>query len=175
MLTGTDAGRQTPAVLGIDPGLSGGLAVVAGRGTVLELAPMPLVGPLLDLPALAVLIRRLRTIWQVEIAFLEQAAARPGQGVSSMFKFGRVYGACEGILASQGVPYQLVTPQAWQKVMHQGVERRLAPKARSLVAAGRLFPGADFKASSRTRNPHLGMLEAALIAEYGRRERISEA
>jgi crossover junction endodeoxyribonuclease RuvC len=38
-------------------------------------------------------------------AFVEFAGARPGQGVSSMFKFGVTYGGIKMALAACGIPY----------------------------------------------------------------------
>lgn len=156
-------------ILGCDPGLQGGLAILSDDGVITE--PMPTVkakkGELLNL---AELTRWLKEQLPIDRAYLEMVSARPGQGVSSTFKFGRGYGAIEGILTALGIPYQLVTPQAWTKVMHQGIEAA-DPKAKSLIAVSRLFPGFDLRASDRSRVPHDGMVDALLIAEFGRRTR----
>lgn len=153
-------------ILGIDPGLEGGFCLYwEAANTLVE--PMPRTEKGLDLPAIVKWIRAHKD--DIELALLEQVSAMPGQGVSSMFKFGRVYGAIEGVLAALEIPYELVTPQRWQKVMHQGVEGGLDSKARSRVAASRLFPSVDLRASARCRIPHSGMQDALLIAAYGRR------
>jgi crossover junction endodeoxyribonuclease RuvC len=153
-------------ILGIDPGLSGGIAVLSPDGPWYE--PMPTVaakkGELLNLSALV----RLLSGRDIDIAYLEMVSARPGQGVSSTFKFGRSYGAIEGILTGLKIPYQLVTPQAWTKVIHVGIEAA-DPKAKSQIAASRLFPSLDLRASVRCKKPHEGVVDALLIAEYGRR------
>jgi len=39
----------------------------------------------------------------------------PGQGVTSVFSFGRSVGIIEGVLATMLIPVDIVTPQAWQK------------------------------------------------------------
>ena len=39
----------------------------------------------------------------------------PGQGVSSMFAFGRAAGAVDGVLGALGVPVTYLTPQAWKR------------------------------------------------------------
>lgn len=41
-------------------------------------------------------------------------------------------------------------------------------KPRALAKALQLWPGETFLASERCRVPHDGMIDAALIAEYGR-------
>ncbi len=76
----------------------------------------------------------------------------------------------EWMLVALGIPYQLVSPQAWQKVMHAGTSGH-DTKQRSVVAAQRLFPGITFQRSERSRRVDDGLCEAALIAEYGRRVR----
>lgn len=45
---------------------------------------------------------------------MEFVAARPGQGVCSMFSFGRSTGVVIGALEASGLPYCDVTPQKWQ-------------------------------------------------------------
>lgn len=151
------------AFLGVDPGLSGGLALISKDGVIFE--PMPCLDGVLDLAALTRWIRAHQP--RIRVAFLEAVHAMPKQGVSSSFKFGRVYGNVEGVLAALGVPYVLVSPQRWQKVMHAGIEGQT--KQKSLVAVSRLFPNLDLRATPRSRTAHEGIAEALLIAEYGRR------
>jgi crossover junction endodeoxyribonuclease RuvC len=156
-------------VLGIDPGLSGALAIVHDGGVTFE--PMPTIEGHLDLAALKSWISFHSDSF--DFAYLEQVHSMPKQGVASSFKFGRVYGAVEGMLAALGIPYELVTPQRWQKMIYAGLEGKLEGKARSYMAASRLFPNVDFRATERSKKPHEGSVEASLIAYYGRRIRQS--
>ena len=50
-------------------------------------------------------------------AVLERVGAMPGQGVSSTFKFGQSFGMLLGILVAMEIPFELYTPQVWQKLM----------------------------------------------------------
>jgi crossover junction endodeoxyribonuclease RuvC len=152
-------------ILGVDPGLSGGLAIVTEDGLIAE--PMPVVGGEIDLAGLTRWLRANQGI--IEMAYIEKVSAMPKQGVSSTFKFGDGFGSVKGVLAALGIPFELVTPQKWGKVMHAGVKPDLPSKARSQLAASRIFPKFNFLATERSRVPHEGMVEAALIAEYGRR------
>ena len=79
-----------------------------------------------------------------------------------MFKFGSGWGLVRGILAGRQIPYVLVRPQEWQKVMLAGY-----PKGSEYLVASRRWPSHDFRASERCRKPHDGMVDAALIAAYG--------
>jgi crossover junction endodeoxyribonuclease RuvC len=157
-------------ILGIDPGLDGGVALVTkDMSAIYE----PLVsidvkkGRILDIAWLRDWLR-IRKENGLSMALLEFVAARPGQGVSSTFKFGRTYGQIEGLLVALEIPYQLVTPQQWTKEMHSGVEAGDS-KAKSLIAVQRLFPGLNLRATPRSTTAHLGIVDALLIAAYGQR------
>jgi len=51
------------------------------------------------------------------MVFVEQVSARPGQGVTSMFRFGESFGLVKGVCAGIGLPLTLVTPQEWRRGM----------------------------------------------------------
>jgi len=150
-------------ICGIDPGLSGALAVIGTPGPLInDYLVMPTVGNVLDLGV----IKRFLQAIKPDIVALERGQAMPKQGVSSAFKFGRVCGAVEGILVGLELPYKLVTPRNWQKWAHMGIEKSLGPKQKSLIAASRLYPGRTFLATSRCRKPHEGIVDALLIARW---------
>ena len=46
---------------------------------------------------------------------VEDVHAMPGQGVTSMFSFGRNLGTILGVLAALKIPYRMETPQKWMK------------------------------------------------------------
>ena len=95
---------------------------------------------------------------------LEKVHSMPGQGVSSSFSFGEGYGMWQGILATLGIPYELVTPQAWKKEMMAGMG--IKEKGASRVRALELFPQMT-NILSRVKDH--GRADAILIAAYGRR------
>lgn len=98
-------------------------------------------------------------------ACVEKVGAMPGQGVSSMFSFGKSAGFIEGVLTALCIPYQLVTPQRWKKefTLHHSKED-------SITVCKRLFPGVDLLPTNRCRKESDGMAEALLMAEYARRK-----
>jgi len=146
--------------LGIDPGKKGGIAHINGKRQI-TVQPMPSAFDLSEY------LGRVR----VDHVCLEKSQAMPGQGVSSMFNYGEGYGMIQGLLIAKKIPFTLVTPQRWQKVMLAGVSKDKATKARALEAANRVFTKSSsfWLASSRSRKPHDGMIDSALIAEYCRR------
>jgi hypothetical protein len=100
---------------------------------------------------------------RIELAAIEQAAARPAQGRCSTFSFGARFGEWLGVLSALHVPFVIVPPQRWQKAAG------LLPsdgdaKARSLAAARRRWPAVDLH-----RKGDDGKADALHLADYARR------
>ena len=101
-------------VLGIDPGLSGAY-VLLDDGVPVEWDVMP---TMVEGSHNRVNAASLAAQWRemmVDIAFMEQVGAMPGQGVTSMFSFGHSVGVVRGVLGALEIPTRLVTPQADRK------------------------------------------------------------
>lgn len=96
---------------------------------------------------------------------LEKVGAMPGQGVTSMFHFGENYGYIQGLLESNSIPYELVTPQKWKKEFEV-----TSDKNTSIEVCRRLFPNVNLKRTERCRKDDDGFAEATLLAEYCRRK-----
>lgn len=154
-------------ICGIDPGKKGALCMleVTGGFNMCKLREMPdneqdLFHTLVDLcPG-------------IDHVFVEKAQVMPSkgraQGSVGMFNYGDGFGQIKGILAAMRIPYTLVPPRTWTKVMHAGCDVG-DPKARSLEAVRRLFPNIELRRTDRCRNLDEGFIDALLIAEYGRR------
>lgn len=147
-------------VAGIDPGLAGAVASYDGERVfvfdmpVLELARGGKNKRELDAVALSNLMEPIDGK-----VFVEQVGAMPGQGVTSMFSFGRSFGIVLGILASYRLPTTLVHPKTWKKALsvRDG-------KDGARLRASELMPG---DAHQWALKKHDGRAEAALIAYYG--------
>ena len=98
------------------------------------------------------------------VACVEKVGAMPGQGVTSMFSFGKSAGFIEGVLQAYGIPYQLITPQKWKKEFSLG-----HTKEDSITVCKRLFPSVKLLPTDRCKKESDGMAEALLMAEYARR------
>jgi hypothetical protein len=90
------------------------------------------------------------------------------QGAVSIFSHGRGYGLLEGMVKGIGIPYTIVHTLSWQNTLTKGLGGD--SKARAHLTAMRLFPGLDLRASEKSRRPHEGIIDALLIAEFGRRQ-----
>jgi hypothetical protein len=161
------------AVLGVDPGLDGALVWLTYDGAVpvVEAVPMPTLATgragrrTYDHRALIELLDEHGT----EFAILEAQGARPGQGVTSTFAIGFGFGCLAQLLASARIPHEVVRPQLWQREF--AIAGSANTKQAALAVAQRLFPGVDLRATERCRTPHQGVVDALLMAEFGRRRR----
>ena len=84
----------------------------------------------------------------------------PGQGVSSMFRFGESVGVVLGVLGALQMPVRWVTPQRWKKAA--GIVGKDKDAARSLAI--QLHPEI---AGMLTRKKDHNRGESILIARFG--------
>jgi hypothetical protein len=151
-------------ILGFDPGMNGAAAVVELGGDLVEVFDLPTLQLKnkreLDAYRLASLIDAMAG--DVLEAWIEQAWPRPGEGGPASFKFGAVYGEIRGIIQANFIPLHTVPPVTWKRTM-----KVAADKDEARLAASTLWP----QENSRWPNKgHHGRAEAALIADYGRRQ-----
>lgn len=153
---------MTPTcILGIDPGLSGALALLDTVTGALEVVDMPTLSvkgkALLDERALARLVddwsSRVREVW------LEQVTPRPGQSVSGVRTSCTNYGLLRGICIASFLPIQDVAPAKWKAAL-----KVPADKDGARLRASNLLPR---DAHRWPLKKHDGRAESALIALYG--------
>jgi crossover junction endodeoxyribonuclease RuvC len=147
--------------MGIDPGKSGGIAILEG-GAVMRLLPMPLAGRGVDFGVVAHVI----SAYRPDAIVMEKVGAMPKQGVVSTFTFGVGYGGIQGVCAALGAPLHLVTPQAWKQLVLAGTAK---DKSSAIAFVRRAYPQADLMATPRSRVPHDGLADAVCLATYGLR------
>ena len=156
------------AYLGIDPGLSGAIAIFNSRanpGHEIEVFDMPVhrvkvngsKKTVLDLQGLCNIIDPRSQ--RISMAFVEEVGAMPGQGVTSMFNFGFMAGCCQMVIAAHRIPLHTVRPSVWKKAMKVTTEKDTARRA-----AAMRFPKQS-ELFSRVKDD--GRAEAALLAVYG--------
>lgn len=172
-------------ILGVDPGLTGGLAVYDPlRGLCDRTIPMPTIAvpnkrkyvtDKTGRPVMQPISRENRLIidpyglshfighWASEIqyAVIEDVHAMPGQGVSSMFTFGRALGMVQAAVASYMIPIYFIKASVWKSGMNLSKDKR-----KSLEMAREMFPAnaEDFQLLK-----HDGRAEALLLAVFASR------
>lgn len=149
-------------IVGIDPGFTGAIALLDPGSWTLEIHDMPVLSTtkgktLLNYTELCNLLAPNDA--ERSIAILEKVSAMPGQGVSSMFRFGQCLGALQMAIAGHG--YEVFEPTAsiWKK--HFGLSK---DKDASRGLAIQRFPGSS---GAFTRKKDADRAEAALMALYG--------
>jgi crossover junction endodeoxyribonuclease RuvC len=152
-------------ILGCDPGIRGGLAIVkiidGAAPQLIDAIDIPTVGVGAKERVDPIAIRTWIKTHQPQHALIERGQAMPKQGVSSTFKFARAIGAIETVVACCGIPLTIVEPTTWKK-FHQ---LRGGEKETSRQRALQLFPTAH---ALLARKKDHGRAEAALIAISGR-------
>ena len=151
-------------ILGVDPGIRGGLAIVMVND-----GAAPMLVDAIDIPVAGVgakervdpiAIRKWIELHRPDHAVAERGQAMPKQGASSGFKYGRAIGAIETAIMLCDVPLTIIEPMAWKKFHGlRGGEKELS-RLRALM----LFPTAH---TLLARKKDHGKAEAALIALAG--------
>ena len=161
--------------IGIDPGASGAIAIIAGEDK--------WVYDFDDSFGFGVLKDAKKADCK---AVIEKVSAMPGQGVSSMFSMGENLGRWVGRLEALEIPFDYVTPQRWKKAMFDTLpapvpakkdesraekqkrlnERSKLLKELSRERAMRLFPD---MAGHLSRKKDHNRAEALLLAAYAQK------
>lgn len=144
----------------MDPGASGAIAVIRD-GVCTDLLDMPAgkitVGKTTrDRISPELLGLALRDLLPLDAVYIEEVAAMPKQGVSSVFTFGQAHGMVLGAFAALGVRIVRVRPQTWQVA----TKSRGDPRPR----AAELYPQ---RVGDLKRVKDAGRADALLIAHYG--------
>ncbi len=160
-------------VIGIDPGILGGLACIDKAGVLATAMPETERGIFDWIESAA-----------ADHCFIEPAIVMPRQGAVGAFTFGQGYGFIRGILIALKIPFEEVRSAKWQpefipkgspppkpksdatkeqfNLWYKQVEQAKRERKRALLAkAQQLFPGVKLT---------LKTCDALLIAEFGRRE-----
>lgn len=151
-------------VAGIDPGKTGAMTILYpdNSGTVFR---VPLMKKGKTEPAWFEWWGQWRPYLSHEhpdMVVIEQVGARPTQGVTSMFSFGRSLGFVHAIAVSADCPVYWVTPAVWKGKL--GLLK--ADKNASREEVRRLMPRLAHEVA-RVKDD--GVAESALLAYYGRK------
>ncbi len=151
-------------IIAIDPGKSGGIAMLNPDGSVDEVCKMPpTTGDFIE--KIATMKERAEFMGEPTI-IVEKVNAGPKMGSSAAFKFGRSTMMIEATTLTLGMRLEQVTPQKWQKALGLITKGRglgqgdTEKKNRNKARAQELFP--DLKITH-------AIADALLIAEWARR------
>ena len=151
-------------IIGIDPGLSGGIAILDDL-KIYDIFDMPIMSEgkknknQLNSAQLVNILNKHVLKKENTFVIVEQVSAMPGQGVTSMFNFGQTFGSIKGICAALGLPIFYVRPAKWKK--HFDLINSEKDASRTKVIE--MFPGISNKLSRKKDN---NKADAILIAKY---------
>ena len=155
--------------IGVDPGASGGLAVILTEAVLRTDRPIDVRVEHSSMPSTE------KDIWEWFQQFINNRSIRgifaviekvqgyigQRQPGSAMFKFGYNAGMLHGFLTTARIPYEEITPQRWQKALgitpRKKKESRTVWKNRLKLKAQQLYPNEKIT---------LAVADALLIATY---------
>lgn len=158
-------------VVGIDPGLKGGIAVIDFNSDIAAVWPMPLTTNNRDKPIIDV--NRLQehiayfSDWShtsCQHVYIEEVSSMSGQGVTSVFTFGKGYGMLLGAFQVLNYDIRLVRPQEWKKKILPNTDK---DKQSAINHCKTVFPDISLLPTSRSRKDSDGLADALCIAMYG--------
>lgn len=161
--------------IGIDNGVTGALAALSDHpGPPLGMIPMPIAkarkGNEIDVRAVHLWLTEITggNLSNATYIIEEPGGSKSAQAAASM---AGSFHAMRALFDVKFLRFERITPQSWQKVMLPGCKTG-ETKPRALAKARQLWPHETFLAAPRSRVPHDGMIDAALIAEYGRLKKL---
>ena len=153
--------NTSKTIIGIDPGFTGGLALISiapyRKSDLLHCNKMPLKNSYIkvknearleiDANVLNTLLRIYLT-YKPSFAVIEEVSASPQMGVVSAFRFGEGLGLVMGLCVANNIPIKLVRPGVWKSAMSLN-----SNKQTSLNRASTLWKSHNFlwKLKEKTR------------------------
>ena len=154
-------------ILGIDPGVNGGLAVIDTEAqSILVVARMPTIeidGK--NRPDVCE-IRELFGGIAIDRAVLERALTRPGESGANGLSIGCNWGMILSWILLERYPYRAVAPTVWTRAIHG--KDGYKGKQTTIDWCSTMFPGTNLTGiEHRKAKPHDGICDAIAIAYYG--------
>ena len=159
-------------IFGIDPGLSGALAILDDK-KIVDVIDLPTMSDgkknkrQLNSAHLSQYMHKNVVDIENTVVVVEQVNAMPGQGVTSMFNFGQTFGAIKGISAALQLPIYFVRPSKWKKHF----ELINSSKDASRTKAIEMYPAI---AKDLSKKKDVNKSDAILIARFFSETRLND-
>lgn len=156
------------AVIGIDPGQQGAIALVRCDLGDSFIHDMPILDRQIDIAELSKIVIPWRKAYDLKLAIVEDLIAMPHQSSTTTLSMGINFGRLKCCIEMLEVPISTVTPSVWKRKMFglkkTGADKK-AIKETAICRAREYFPHhKDALLKSKD-----GRSEALLLAEYARR------
>ena len=146
--------------IGIDPGVSGGIALIDASRKVVFATSTP--------DTEANILRLLTPFGGTAHAALERVWSSRGWGHAGAFKFGTSYGALRMALTATRVEFLDVLPRQWQKLLGVAYPKTVNGRATTATDKKNITKARAQAIFVETRVTH-ATADALLLAEYARR------
>lgn len=150
-----------------DLGKSGYFCTMEGDN--IKTISMPKIGNEVDFHSICTLLRDNQ---QKNCHVIFERLFAIGKHQHSGMSMGRQAGNLEGMCIALNIPYTIISPQTWQKVIFEGIPKipkadgKNDTKAQALIAIKRLFPELNLLRTPKCKNPDDGLIDSVLIARY---------
>ena len=172
--------------IGIDCGKSGAICEIDNAGNLLEFHAMPIVGKgkgsKLDLQKLAEYFsyKKLAIENGRDYMVIVEDPGGHAPSAAGLRSMTYCFAAIETLLVAYKIKHHIVLSQKWQREFWSKPQmpkgQKFDTKAAALAEARKLWPDEHFRVTSEAgnllKNPHDGIVDAALLATYGMRKRI---
>ena len=153
-------------IIGIDPGITGSICFFED-GKIIDVVEMPNMAEgkknkrqVNGAQIYHEISKRIKNLEKKDIkVVIEQVAAMPGQGVTSMFNFGQSFGVLKGICAAMQIPMYFVRPAKWKKYFNLINSEKDASRTKAIE----IFPHISAQLS---RKKDANKADAILIASF---------
>ncbi len=160
---------QDKVYIGVDLGKAGAIVAIKNGKIILKII-MPVINSTktrkeYNLPEIANIFRKLKNDNKNLIVSLEKNLIHPVSGRLSVASTSFCAGIMQGILTALKIPYIIVSPKIWGKVIFIGMDHK-DTKLASITYCSRLYPEEDFRATNRCTKIHDGITDALCLAKY---------
>ena len=153
-------------IIGIDPGISGAICFFE-NGKILNVIEMPTMNEgkknkrqVNGAQIYNEIFKRIDKNHDKDIrVVVEQVAAMPGQGVTSMFNFGQSFGIIKGICSAMQLSLYFVRPAKWKKYFNLINSEKDASRTRAIE----IFP---YFSAQLSKKKDSNKADAILIASF---------
>lgn len=156
----------------VDNGISGALALISEMGPIVSMTPMPIQrtrkGNEVNVREVTCWVRNLNvTPVNTVVAIEEPGGSKSAKAATSM---AGSFHALRALFELAGFRVLRLTPQAWQKPLLKC--KAGDTKLVALQLAKSLWPDESFLATPRCKVPHDGLIDACLLGEHCRRNKL---
>lgn len=102
-----------------------------------------------------------------KLTVILETPGKHSPGVLALCSMWDSYGVIRGVLEARGIKHHRIDPKTWQRFMLPDCAKG-DTKPAALAKANAIWPSETWLESKRCKKPHDGLVDAALIGEYGR-------